>query len=109
KAGVALFPSDGDAPETLFKNAEAALKKAKMGGERYLFHTQQMTERVAERLNLENKLRRALEQNEFVLHYQPKVALDNRCIVGVEALIRWNDPVTGLVPPMQFIPLLEET
>jgi diguanylate cyclase (GGDEF)-like protein len=109
KAGVALFPNDGVDPETLFKNAEAALKKAKTGGERYLFHTQQMTERVAERLNLENKLRRALEQEEFVLHYQPKVTLDNRRITGVEALIRWNDPVTGLVPPMQFIPLLEET
>jgi diguanylate cyclase (GGDEF)-like protein len=109
KIGIALSPGDGADADTLFRNAEAALKKAKAGGERYLFYAQHMTERVAERLALENKLRRALEREEFVLHYQPKVALDTRRIVGVEALIRWNDPATGLVPPMQFIPLMEET
>lgn len=109
KFGVALFPADGADPETLYRNAEAALKKAKTGGARYLFHTQKMTERVAGRLSLENKLRRAVEYEEFVLHYQPKVTLEDRRIVGVEALIRWNDPATGLVPPIEFIPLLEET
>ena len=109
KAGIAVFPADGTDADSLFTNAEAALKKAKASGERYLFYAQQMTERVAEKLALENKLRRALEKDEFVLHYQPKVDLERRAIIGVEALIRWNSPELGLVPPMKFIPLLEET
>src|SRR5437867_2920586 len=109
KAGVALFPSDGADADALFQNAEAALKKAKATGERYLFHTQQMTERIGEKLALENKLRQALEKEEFVLHYQPMVDTATRRIDSVEALIRWQSPELGLVPPMQFIPLLEET
>src|SRR6266513_2057904 len=109
KLGIALFPSDGADAETLFKNAEAALKKAKASGERYMFYTQEMTERIAERLALESKLRRALERQEFVLHYQPKFDAQTKRIEGVEALIRWQSPELGLVPPMQFIPLLEET
>jgi len=109
KAGVALFPNDGADADALFGNAEAALKKAKATGERYLFHTQQMTERIGEKLALENKLRQALEKEEFVLHYQPKVDTATRRIESVEALIRWQSPELGLVPPMQFIPLLEET
>lgn len=109
KFGVAVFPDDGvDAP-ILFKNAEAALKKAKAGGIRKLFYTSKMTESVAQQLNLENQLRRAMENEEFVLHYQPKVDLGNREVTSVEALIRWNDPQTGLVPPNIFIPILEET
>jgi diguanylate cyclase (GGDEF)-like protein/PAS domain S-box-containing protein len=107
--GIALYPEDGTDAEVLFRNAETALKKAKATGERYLFYTQEMTERVAEKLSLENKLRQALEKEEFVLHYQPKVELENRQIVGVEALIRWQSPDLGLVPPAKFIPLLEET
>jgi diguanylate cyclase (GGDEF)-like protein/PAS domain S-box-containing protein len=109
KFGVAMFPDDGSDAAILFKNAEAALKKAKVGGHRYLLYTQQMTETVAQRLNLENQLRQALDKNEFVLHYQPKVNLHSGEITGVEALIRWNDPQTGLVPPDMFIPILEET
>ncbi|HYQ94697.1 MAG TPA: EAL domain-containing protein, partial [Burkholderiales bacterium] len=109
KAGIALFPNDGADADALFQNAEAALKKAKATGERYLFHTQQMTERIGENLALENKLRQALEKEEFVLHYQPKVDTATRRIDSVEALIRWQSPELGLVPPMQFIPLLEET
>jgi len=109
KAGIALFPNDGADADALFRNAEAALKKAKATGERYLFHTQQMTERTGEKLALENKLRQALEKEEFVLHYQPKVDTATRRIESVEALIRWRSPELGLVPPMQFIPLLEET
>jgi PAS domain S-box-containing protein/diguanylate cyclase (GGDEF)-like protein len=109
RLGIAMFPEDGADADTLMRNAESALKKAKASGERYLFYAQQMTERVAERLNLENKLRRAVEKEEFVLHYQPKVDLASGAITGVEALIRWNDPATGLVPPGHFIPLLEET
>ena len=109
KAGIALFPNDGTDADALFGNAEAALKKAKATGDRYLFHTQQMTERIGEKLALENKLRRALEKEEFVLHYQPKVDTATRRIESVEALIRWQNPEMGLVPPMDFIPLLEET
>src|SRR3989475_588147 len=109
KAGIALFPNDGSDPDTLFRNAESALKRAKSQGERYLFYTAQMTERVAEKLALENKLRRALERDEVILHYQPKVDLERRSLVGLEALIRWQSPELGLVPPLQFIPLLEET
>jgi diguanylate cyclase (GGDEF)-like protein len=109
KLGLAMFPGDGADAETLFRNAEAALKKAKASGERYLFYTQAMNEHVAEKLALENKLRQALEKDEFVLHYQPKVNLETRRIVGVEALIRWQSPELGLVPPMKFIPLMEET
>jgi diguanylate cyclase (GGDEF)-like protein/PAS domain S-box-containing protein len=109
KVGVALFPDDGVDADTLFKKAEAALKKAKINGERYLFYTQKMTEAVAIRLTLENQLRQALEKGQFVLHYQPKISLASGQLTGVEALIRWNDPRTGLVPPGRFIPILEET
>jgi diguanylate cyclase (GGDEF)-like protein/PAS domain S-box-containing protein len=109
RSGIALFPGDGADADTLLRNAEAALKKAKVTGERYLFYTQEMTERIAEKLSLENKLRQALEKDQFVLHYQPKVELEKRRIVGLEALIRWQSPDLGLVPPMKFIPLLEET
>jgi diguanylate cyclase (GGDEF)-like protein/PAS domain S-box-containing protein len=109
KIGVAIYPDDGSDAETLFKHAEAALKKAKAGGDRYLFYAQKMTENVVVRLNLENQLRRALEMDEYVLHYQPKIDLASGKLVGAEALIRWNDPLTGLVPPARFIPILEET
>ena len=109
KVGIALFPDDGANADTLFRNAEAALKKAKASGERYLFHTQKMTESVASRLTLENQLRQALDKGEFVLHYQPTVNLASGKLTSTEALIRWNDPRTGLVPPDRFIPILEET
>ncbi len=109
KTGIAFFPSDGADADALFRNADAALKKAKLAGDRYLFYTPELNARVAENLMLENKLRLALEQKQFVLHYQPKVDLKSGKISGLEALMRWNDPDTGLVPPMKFIPLLEET
>ena len=109
KVGAALYPEDGADADTLFKNAEAALKKAKARGDRYLFYTQAMTDRMAGTLTLENQLRRALDENQFVLHYQPKIDLVSSRVTGLEALIRWNDPRTGLVPPGKFIPILEET
>ena len=109
RVGVALFPEDGADAEGLLRNAEAALKKAKASGDRYLFYTQQMTAAVAGKLTLENQLRQALEREEFVLHYQPKVSLASGRLAGAEALIRWNDPRTGLVPPGRFIAVLEET
>jgi diguanylate cyclase (GGDEF)-like protein/PAS domain S-box-containing protein len=109
RVGVATFPDDGADAEKLLRNAEAALKKAKADGERFLFYAQQMTDKVAGKLVLENQLRQALDNGEFVLHYQPKVNLESGVLTGAEALIRWNDPRRGLVPPGQFIPVLEET
>ena len=110
RVGIAIFPSDGKDADILFRNAEAALKKAKLSVDHYSFYTPELNARVAEKLTLENKLRRALELEQLVLHYQPKVDLNSNLIEGLEALIRWNDPETGLlVPPGEFIPLLEET
>jgi len=109
KTGVAIFPDDGADVETLFNNAEVALKQTKSSGDRYLFYARKMNEAVAGRLNLENQLHHALDKEEFVLHYQPKVNLLTGELTGAEALIRWNDPRTGLIPPGQFIPILEET
>ncbi len=109
KAGIALFPADGADADSLLRNAAAALGKAKLSGDKYLFYTPEINARVAENLSLENKLRQAVEKEQFVLHYQPKIELEKRTIVGVEALIRWQSPELGLVPPLRFIPLLEET
>jgi PAS domain S-box-containing protein/diguanylate cyclase (GGDEF)-like protein len=109
RAGIALYPNDGTDAETLLGNAEAALRRAKQTGERHVFHALEMTATTGEKLTLETSLRQALEKDEFVLHYQPKVDLVTRRIVAVEALIRWLNPTLGLVPPGQFIPLMEET
>ena len=109
KIGVAVFPADGADAEAVFKHAEAALKKAKAGGNPYALYTPDMSAAVAGRLMLENQLRQALEHNEFVLHYQPKMSLASGRITSAEALLRWNDPRKGLVPPALFIPILEET
>ncbi len=107
--GIAVFPTDGEDADSLYRNAEAALKKAKAGGERYLFYRPEMTARIAENLQLERRLRAALANEQFILHYQPKIDAVKQRITGVEALIRWQDPEMGLVPPGRFIPILEET
>jgi len=109
KAGLVVFPNDGVDLETLLSNAEAALRKAKATGERHVFYTPDLTERTGVRLAMESKLGRALERDEFVLYYQPKVDTPTRGIVGLEALIRWQSPELGLVSPAKFIPLMEET
>jgi len=109
RAGVAVYPEDGADADSLLRNAEAALRNAKSAGEKYQFYAPQMNASVAETLRLESRMREALEREQFVLHYQPKVDLARGTISGLEALIRWNDPETGLVPPAKFIPLLEET
>ena len=109
KVGIALHPDNGADADALYASAEAALKKAKAGGESYLFFAPEMMARVAERLALESRLRGALERQQFVLHYQPKVDLGSGAIVGAEALLRWQSPERGLVAPGEFIPLLEET
>ncbi|HWS67810.1 MAG TPA: EAL domain-containing protein [Steroidobacteraceae bacterium] len=109
KVGIALFPTDADTAETLFVNAEAALKRAIGAADPYLFYSPEMNARIAERLHVESRLRKALNERQFVLHYQTKVDLATRQIRGLEALIRWNDPEEGLVLPDDFVPLLEES
>ena len=109
KVGVAVCPDDGTDADTLFRNAESALKKAKLSGDKYLSYSQNMTVSVAGRLTLENQLRQALERKEFALFYQPKMDLASGEITGAEALLRWNDPLTGVVSPNRIIPILEET
>ena len=107
RVGIAVYPEDGDDADMLIKNAEAALRDAKASNTKYAFYAPAMNARIAETLLLEQKLRKALERQEFVLYYQPKVDLKTGAIVGLEALIRWNDPDSGLVPPVRFIPALE--
>jgi diguanylate cyclase (GGDEF)-like protein/PAS domain S-box-containing protein len=109
KVGISMYPEDGSNADTLFKHAEVALKQAKASRNRYLFHTPKMTEMMAGKFVLENQLRQALDKHEFMLHYQPKMNMASGRLTGAEALIRWNDPRTGLVPPGRFTPMLEET
>lgn len=109
KAGVSVFPGDADSSELLLKHAEIALDKAKLSMSTYLFYLPDMNASVSTLLTIENKLRKAIERNEFLLHFQPKVDILSGRICGMEALIRWQDPESGLVPPMAFIPVLEDT
>ncbi len=109
RMGVAIYPEDGANAEALFRNAEAAVKRAGHSSERVLLYDAQVGQSIAEKIALEMRLRDALERQRFVLHYQPKVDARTRCIVGAEALIRWQDPELGLVPPFKFIPLMEES
>jgi diguanylate cyclase (GGDEF)-like protein len=109
-AGIAIYPQDGGDVDTLLKNADAAMYRAKEQGRNNVqFYTSEMNQRVSERLSLENALRGALERKEFILHYQQRVDLRTGAIIGAEALLRWMRPEWGLVLPAQFIPLAEET
>jgi PAS domain S-box-containing protein/diguanylate cyclase (GGDEF)-like protein len=109
RASAALYPVDGTDANTLFANAEAALKRAKSAAAPYLFYAAEMNAQAAQWRLLETKLRAAVDGRQFVLHYQPKIALATGAVCGLEALIRWQDPSSGLVPPCDFIPMLEET
>jgi diguanylate cyclase (GGDEF)-like protein len=108
--GISIYPSDGGNPETLLQHADAAMYQAKKGGRNaYRLFTPEMNAFARERLELENGLRRALLHREFILHYQPKVDVRTGSIDSAEALIRWQHPTRGLIAPMDFIPLAEET
>jgi diguanylate cyclase (GGDEF)-like protein/PAS domain S-box-containing protein len=108
--GITMYPSDATRPEVLVKYADTAMYGAKHAGrDIFCFFKPQMNSDVRARLELEQSLRRAIDNEEFVLHYQPKVELNTGRVVGVEALLRWQRPGHGLVPPNQFIPVLEAT
>ena len=108
--GIASYPKDGANFAEMYRNADAAMYGAKARGRNCLEHySPEMNRRTAERLDLEGDLRRALERQELVLHYQPKVRLRDGSVVGAEALVRWSHPTRGMVSPMEFIPLAEET
>ncbi len=108
--GLAIYPEDGATGRELLKNADTAMFQAKRGGKNgFRFYKPDMNQRVRERLNLETKLRRALERDELSLHYQPQFNLVNEQIVGVEALLRWSNSELGNIPPDKFIYLAEET
>jgi diguanylate cyclase (GGDEF)-like protein len=108
--GIAMYPADGADVQTLTKNADMAMYLAKEDGKNgFRFFTKAVKAQSIERLMLETALRRALERDQFALHYQPKVDLATGQINGVEALLRWTHPELGVLPPMEFIPLAEET
>ncbi|MBR0568118.1 EAL domain-containing protein [Azoarcus sp. L1K30] len=108
--GIAIYPDDGADAETLIKHADAAMYQAKEAGRNaYRFFDQQLSRRASERLMIENELRLALERKEFVLYYQPQLDVASGEITGMEALLRWQHPERGLVPPDAFIPIAEDS
>lgn len=108
--GVAVYPNDGDDFDTLLKKSDTAMYQAKESGRNtYRFHTEQMNIDAVEHLRMRNGLRRALEQGEFVLHYQPQISLATGAVIGAEALIRWNHPELGMVSPARFISIAEDS
>jgi EAL domain-containing protein (putative c-di-GMP-specific phosphodiesterase class I) len=108
--GISVYPSDGLQPDVLLKNADTAMYRAKQAGRNtHQFYLPQMQIRASERLRLETDLRGALDRNEYVLHFQPKVNLATGALCGIEVLLRWQSPERGQVPPGEFIDALEET
>jgi len=108
--GVTLYPSDDENADNLLRNADSAMYRAKeYGRNNFQFYVADMNVKARERLMLESSLRRALDRNEYMLYYQPRVDLLSGQIIGAEALLRWRHPEMGLVPPAEFIPILEET
>jgi diguanylate cyclase (GGDEF)-like protein/PAS domain S-box-containing protein len=108
-AGIAAFPTDGNDPEILMQNADSALNHARtLGSNQVVFFEPHMNASILEKMQLHNELTGALARHEFVLHFQPQANLDNGKLAGLEALIRWNHPTRGMVPPGLFIPVAEE-
>jgi diguanylate cyclase (GGDEF)-like protein len=109
KSGIALFPEDGTDAASLLRSAETALKTAKLTEAPYAFYTPQLGKALRERRTLESSLRRAIDEEELLLYYQPKVDFETRTLIGIEALMRWRHPEHGIVLPATFIPVMEET
>ncbi|MBY0573917.1 MAG: EAL domain-containing protein, partial [Undibacterium sp.] len=108
--GVATYPNDGKNAESLIKHADIAMYRAKeMGRNTFQFYTSSMNDRTLDRLSIEADLRHALERGEFTIHYQPQIEISNGRIVGMEALLRWQHPIHGLIAPSRFISLAEDT
>ncbi|MDH5473162.1 MAG: EAL domain-containing protein [Gammaproteobacteria bacterium] len=108
--GISIFPTDGDNAEMLIKNSDVAMYHAKsLGKNNYQYFSEDLNNTVSNRLDMENKLRSAIANDQFFLLYQPQINIDNGNISGIEALIRWNDPETGLISPVDFIPIAEDT
>ena len=108
--GISLYPTDGDDADTLIKNADTAMYRAKeLERNSYQLYTPTMNEKALTRLSMENDLHKALQQNELILYYQPQVDVNTGRIIGAEALVRWLHPRLGFLPPGEFIPLAEET
>lgn len=108
--GITLYPADGEDISSLLQRSESAMRHVKAnGGNNFHFFAAEMDQRARQRIELENRLRRALKEEEFVLFYQPKVDIDSSNIVGAEALIRWIDPEKGMISPIEFIPVAEES
>lgn len=108
--GISIYPEDGGDKDTLLRNADSAMYQAKMTGRNnYHFYTEELNAQALKRLSLENRLRNAIERDELLLHYQPKLDLRSGRTSGFEALLRWNNPENGIVPPADFIPIAEET
>lgn len=107
--GISIYPHDGRDAGTLIKHADTAMFRAKERGDKYSFYEYGMETEVSNRLILNSDFHRAIERNELVLHYQPQAEIGSGTVIGMEALVRWNHPERGLVPPSEFIPLAEET
>jgi EAL domain-containing protein (putative c-di-GMP-specific phosphodiesterase class I) len=108
--GIAIYPTDSEDADTLMKYADIAMYHAKdMGRNNFQFYTDSMNTAAVERFNMENQIRKALNNNEFLLYYQPQVNVQKGVIIGVEALIRWKHPERGIIYPVSFLPLAEET
>ncbi len=108
--GICIYPQDGEEANTLIRNSDSAMYQAKeQGRNAYSYYTTEMTKLAFERVMIENNLRGAMARDELVLHYQPQIDMRTGATVGIEALVRWNHPELGLIPPSRFIPLAEET
>ncbi len=108
-SGICLYPRSGNSVEEIMRNADSALSKAKASGrETFAFYSSELTEQALQRIRIASELRYALENNGLQAYYQPVYAMNEHTLVGCEALVRWNHPERGLIPPNEFIPIAEE-